>query len=70
MSKEKKPLTPEQKEKRKKNIRAGLDYASRTLTGIATANAGYQNTDYSPAGEPAQRPVDIDPFGTDNDAPA
>ena len=57
---------------KKKLKKAGpaLDYAAKTLKGIATANDGYQNTNYSPEREPAQRPVDIDPFGTDNDAPA
>ena len=57
---------------KKKLKKAGpaLDYAAKTLSGIATANSKHQDTNYSPAGEPAQRPVDIDPFGTDNDAPA
>ena len=61
-----------QKKKTNNNdaIAGALNYASKTLTGIATANAPYQDTNYTPAGEPAQRPIDIDPFGTDNDAPA
>ena len=58
------------KKDRAKAIAGALDYASKTLTGIATANAPYQDTNYTPAGDPAQRPIDIDPFGTDNDAPA
>jgi len=58
------------KNKNKEALAGALNYASKTLTGIATANAGHQNTNYSPEREPAQRPVDIDPFGTDNDAPA
>jgi len=58
------------KKKRKEAIAGALSYVGDTLKGIATANAGHQNTNYSPEREPAQRPVDIDPFGTDNDAPA
>ncbi len=58
------------KNKNKDAIIGALNYASETLTGIATANAPYQDTNYTPAGDPAQRPIDIDPFGTDNDAPA
>ena len=70
MSNEKKPLTDAQKKNRASAISDGLNYAAKTLKGIATANAGFQSTNYTPAGEPAQKPVDIDPFGTDNDAPA
>jgi len=58
------------KKKNREALAGALSYASSTLSGIATANAPYQDTNYSPVGEPAQRPVDIDPFGTDNDAPA
>jgi len=58
------------KNKKAEKIATALNYASKTLTGIATANAPYQDTNYTPAGDPAQKPVNIDPFGTDNDAPA
>tara|TARA_B100001250_G_C19808046_1_gene794343 strand:+ start:3046 stop:3234 length:189 start_codon:yes stop_codon:yes gene_type:complete len=60
----------DKKDNKKKKIGKALSYVGDTLKGIATANAGHQNTNYSPEREPAQRPVDIDPFGTDNDAPA
>ena len=58
------------KNKRAKAITGALDYASKTLTGIATANAPYQSTNYTPEKERKQRPIDIAPFGPDNDAPA
>jgi len=59
-----------EKKNKKKKVAAGLDYVANQLKGIATANAPYQDTNYTPAGDPAQKPVNIDPFGTDNDAPA
>ena len=73
MSKEKKektPLTDAQKQDRKKKIAGALNYASSTLKGIATANAGFQSTDDTPQVERKQRPIDIDPFGQDNHANA
>ena len=75
MTQTKKDAASQAADQRKKNnkkdaIIGALNYASKTLTGIATANAPYQDTNYTPAGDPAQRPIDIDPFGTDNDAPA
>ena len=56
--------------KKKKKIGDALTYVGDTLKGIATANAPYQSTNYTPERERKQRPIDIDPFGTDNDAPA
>jgi len=60
----------DKKDNKKKKITAGLDYVANQLKGIATANAGYQSTDYTPQVERKQRPIDIDPFGQDNHANA
>jgi len=43
-------------------IGKGLSALGSSLTGIATANAPYQSTNYTPISERKQRPVDINPF--------
>ena len=43
-------------------IGKGLSAIGDSLKGIATANAPYQSTDYSPISERRQKPIDISPF--------
>ena len=43
-------------------IGKGLSALGSSLKGIATANAPYQSTDYSPISERRQQPIDIRPF--------
>ena len=43
-------------------IGKGLSALGSSLKGIATANAPYQSTDYSPISERRQQPIDISPF--------
>ena len=43
-------------------IGKGLSAIGDSLKGIATANAPYQSTNYTPISERRQRPIDISPF--------